>query len=193
MRILKAEFAGAARAPEQYPRREWPEVVLVGRSNAGKSSVINRLVNRKRLARSGSTPGVTGNIQFYAINDAFHLVDLPGYGYARVSREERATWKGFIEQYLENRPNLRGALLIVDARRAPDDQDAQMMAYFRALGLPFVVVANKADKLGNAEREASRKALVEGLGLPPEAVLLFSAESGMNTNRLWSAIRGYVE
>lgn len=193
MRILKAEFMLSARSREQFPRGTLPEIVIMGRSNAGKSSVINRLLNRKKLARVGNTPGVTGSVNFFKINDAFFFVDLPGYGFAKVSKEERARWGRFIEDYLTDRDTLKLAVLIVDVRRVPDDLDKVMIEWLEHNGLDFVVVANKADKLGNSERDKARKIITEGLGLADEGlVLLFSASAGMNTNRLWSIISAHV-
>ncbi|MBM3270222.1 MAG: YihA family ribosome biogenesis GTP-binding protein [Candidatus Sericytochromatia bacterium] len=193
MRVTKAEHAGVARGAAQFPAGRLPEVALAGRSNAGKSSVINCLLNRKKLARSGQTPGVTQEVHFYKINDAFHFVDLPGYGYARVSKAERERWRRVIEQYLTEREPLRLVLVILDCRREPDDLDRMLLDWLRHQGLPFVIVANKADKLGNAERERARRALAEGLQLEStDPVLLFSAQSGMNTQRLWTLIQGHL-
>ncbi len=193
MRINKAEHAGVARGALQFPAGKLPEIALAGRSNAGKSSVINCLLNRKKLARSGQTPGVTQEVHFYLINDAFHFVDLPGYGYARVSKSERERWRRVIEQYLTDRAQLRLVLVILDARREPDDLDRMLLDWLRHHGLAFVIVANKADKMSNSERELARRTLAAGLQLDTaDPLLLFSAHSGMNTQRLWTLIQEHL-
>ena len=172
MRILKADFILSARSREQFPQGTLPEIVIMGRSNAGKSSVINRLLNRKKLARFGQTPGVTQEVHFYLINDAFHFVDLPGYGFARVSKSERERWRRVIEQYLTGRAQLRLVLVILDARREPDDLDRMLLDWLRHQGLPFVIVANKADKMSNSEREVAKRTLSIGLQLETAEPLL---------------------
>lgn len=193
MKILKAEHVVEAHVPGHFPGGELPEIALAGRSNAGKSSVINTLLGRKNLARSGQTPGVTSAVHFFRVNDAFHFVDLPGYGYARVSRAERDRWRKIIEQYLTERQALKLVLWILDARRVPDDLDRMLRDWLWYQGKPFQIVANKADKMSNAEREKARRAIVEGLELPdPGLVLLFSARTGMNSQRLWTLIQQYL-
>lgn len=192
MRITSAEYVGSAHGRKDFPAPGLPEIVLVGRSNAGKSSVINSLAHRKHLARTGQTPGVTSAIHFFSLNSALLLADLPGYGFARVSQHERERWKVLIENYLTDRASLALALLIVDGRRLPDDLDQMMVDWLRAKSLPFVVVANKADKMKNSERSASVGALQRGLSLAPDEILLFSAHSGMNRDRLWTLITGHV-
>lgn len=193
MKILKAEHVVEAHVAGHFPGGELPEIALAGRSNAGKSSVINTLLGRKNLARSGQTPGVTSAVHFFRVNDAFHFVDLPGYGYARVSRAERDRWRKIIEQYLTERQALKLVLWILDARRVPDDLDRMLRDWLWHQGMPFQIVANKADKMSNAEREKARRAIMEGLELPdPGLVLLFSARTGMNSQRLWTLIQQYL-
>lgn len=193
MKILKAEHVAEAHHPGQFPVGRLPEIALAGRSNAGKSSVINALLNRKNLARSGQTPGVTAAVHFFRINEAFHFVDLPGYGYAKVSKSERGRWRKIIEQYLTDREPLKLVVWILDARREPDDLDRMLLEWLEHHGVPFLIVANKADKMGNAEREKAKRAIAEGLQLAdPGQVLLYSARTGMNTQRLWTQIREHL-
>lgn len=188
MRITKADYHGSAHGRQAFPPAGRPEIVVVGRSNAGKSSVINCLAARKNLAHTGQTPGVTTAIQFYAINDAFWLVDLPGYGFARVSQHERERWKDLIESYLEDRRALRLALMVVDARRLPDDLDRMMVDWLRSRQLGFVILANKADKLKAKEGKQALLTLGGHLDLVASESLLFSAHSGLNRDRLLSLI-----
>ncbi|MBU6428364.1 MAG: ribosome biogenesis GTP-binding protein YihA/YsxC [Cyanobacteria bacterium REEB65] len=188
MNIHKADYFSAGHGRKDFPRSGLPEIVIVGRSNAGKSSVINALTHRKKLARTGQTPGVTTAIHFFLINDAFLLVDLPGYGFARVSQGERERWKTLIDGYLTERAVIRLAIVVMDARRFPDDLDQLMLDWLRAQQLPFVVLANKADKLGNAERQNARQTLEKALALSPADLVLFSAHSGMNLRPLLSRI-----
>jgi GTP-binding protein len=193
MKILRSDLAVSAHTPRQFPETALPEIALAGRSNAGKSSVINALLNRKNLARSGSRPGVTQAINFFIINDAFYFVDLPGYGYAKVSKAERDRWRRVIEDYFSAREPLRVVAIVLDARRDPDDLDRMLIDYLDAAGIPWLVVANKADKMGNAERERARKALTAGLALEdPSQVLLFSARTGMNISRLWALLQSHL-
>ncbi len=188
MRITKADYHGSAYGRQGFPAAGRPEIVVVGRSNAGKSSVINSLTARKSLAHTGQTPGVTTAIQFYSINDAFWLVDLPGYGFARVSQQERDRWKALIETYLEDRRSLRLALMVVDVRRLPDELDRMMVDWLRDRNLAFVILANKADKLKAREGEQALKGIGEQLELTESESLLFSAHSGLNRDRLLSLI-----
>ncbi len=193
MKILKADHVAAAYSPGQFPAGRLPEIAFAGRSNAGKSSVINALVNRKNLARHGQTPGVTAAVHFFQINEAFHFVDLPGYGYAKVSKTERERWRKIIEQYLTDRDLLKLVVWILDARREPDDLDRMLLDWLVHNGQPFMIVANKADKMSNAEREKARRTILESLELPdPSQVLLFSARTGMNIGRLWTLIREHL-
>jgi len=147
MLIKQAEFITSAVAPAQYPQENQPEFALAGRSNVGKSSLINRFINRKNLARTSGQPGKTQTLNFYHINQEWYFVDLPGYGYAKSSKEDRARWGKFIEQYLSKRTELAGVIQIVDLRHPPMASDQDMMEWLRHYGFPMAVVATKADKI----------------------------------------------
>jgi ribosome biogenesis GTP-binding protein YsxC/EngB len=155
MIIKKAEHVISAAGPSQYPNTVFPEIVLAGRSNVGKSSLINALVNRKNLARVGSIPGKTRLINFYNINDYMMLVDLPGYGFAKVSQAERESWGKLCETYLNTRKQIKAIIMIVDIRHEPTRDDKVMLQYIRESGKDYVIVANKADKLGKTEIKSS--------------------------------------
>jgi len=186
MKINKAEFVASAATPSQYPAGSAPEIALVGRSNVGKSSLINKFVNRKNLARTSSQPGKTQTINFYRINDQWCFADLPGYGYARVSKETKSAWARLINDYLGNRPQLAGIIMIVDLRHPPSADDASMFVWLEQSGLPFIIVATKADKVPRGRWAAHRQAVARGLKpagveLP---VVIFSAQTGCGLEEL---------
>src|SRR5437899_5036054 len=147
MKISTAVFVASAVSPAQYPRQPLPEVAFAGRSNVGKSSLINTLVHRKNLVKTSATPGKTRAINFFLVNQRFLLVDLPGYGYARVPREIQASWRPMVETYLQRRDTLRAVVHIVDLRHAPTEQDQQLHEWLQHQGVMIVVVATKADKI----------------------------------------------
>ncbi len=153
MIIRKAEFITSAVEPHQYPNLGLPEIALAGRSNVGKSSIINAMVNRNGLAKVGNTPGKTRLINFFNVNDTLLLVDLPGYGYAKVSKEERKSWGSLAETYLNTREHLKIILLLLDIRHEPTEDDALMLEYIRESGRKLIVVANKSDKISRSEQK----------------------------------------
>lgn len=153
MIVKKAELEAVAVRKNQYPPEDVPEVAFAGRSNVGKSSLLNLLTNRRSLARVSGSPGKTRTINFYRINDAFRIVDLPGYGYAKVSRSESESWGAMIEGYLQNRRTLKKVVLLVDIRHTPSAQDVQMYDYLKHYGLDGIVAATKADKVSGNERQ----------------------------------------
>lgn len=163
MKITKAEYIISAVSPAQYPDSDEPEIALVGRSNVGKSSLINKFLNRKDLARTSSQPGKTRAINFYHINDAWYFVDLPGYGYAKVSKEIRATWGKFINKYLNTRPQLAGIVMLVDIRHLPSENDVAMFEWLEQCGIPFIIVATKADKIPRGNWLKNIKAIAQKL------------------------------
>lgn len=177
MKIVSAEFILSAFSPRQYPEGNLPEVAFVGRSNVGKSSLINTLVNRKKLAKTSSRPGKTQAINFFVINDAFYLVDLPGYGFAKVSKEIKAQWGIMIEQYLAGRgQNL--IVLLVDFRHPPTADDLEMYSWLKHFGKTTLVVATKADKISRGHWPKHLKVIKEKLQLQPEDQLItFSTET----------------
>ncbi len=189
MRVVQADFLRSVGERAQFPSGPWPEIAFAGRSNVGKSSLINRLLNRRRLAHTSATPGRTRTINLYLINSRVLFADLPGYGYAKVSRDVKEAWWRLVEGYLREREQLRGVVHIVDARHAPTVDDQEMQDFLRAVGLPSLVAMTKADKVERGRRLASRNAAVQALGLPdPEAPLFVSAETGEGIPELWRAI-----
>jgi GTP-binding protein len=170
------------------PKLELPEVAFAGRSNVGKSSLINALVHRRKLARVSNTPGRTREINFFAVNGEFVLADLPGYGYARVSKEKRAAWRPLIEGYLRGSPTLRGVVQLLDARRSPSEDDLQMLDFLAHVATPTIIVATKVDKVLKAQRARRIATLALEAGVEPEQVIPFSVVSGEGRNELAEAI-----
>ena len=191
MKITAAEFVTAAVAPAGWPREALPEAAFAGRSNVGKSSLINCLVNRKGLARTSATPGRTRQIVFFRVNARWLFADLPGYGYARVSQAERQSWQGLVEDYLSGRENLRGVVLILDARRGPEAEERDLIGWLTARGIPFLPVATKADKLSPGERREARERIARELGLAPDRVPLFSARTREGRDEVWKEILAF--
>jgi len=192
MRIHTAEFLQSAGRADQFPDEGRPEVAFAGRSNVGKSSLINRLLGRRALARTSSTPGRTRTINFYAVNDAFLVVDLPGYGYAKVSRAVQEEWWGVVEAYLADRIPLRGVVHLTDARRPPTEQDRELQEFLAAVRLPCVHVLTKGDKVARGLRTAALRAAREALGPASPEAIVFSAETGEGAADLWRAIEALL-
>jgi GTP-binding protein len=189
MRVQAAEFLQSAGRPDQFPRGSWPEVAFAGRSNVGKSSMINRLLGRRQLARVSGTPGRTRTINFYLVNNAFRFADLPGFGYAKVSRSVKDAWWSLVESYLTQRRQLRGVIHILDARHPPTPLDRELQGFLAAAAVPSLLTLTKADKLARGERRAVQLAAAGVLGLAsPDALLFFSAETGEGVTELWRAI-----
>ena len=193
MKILSAEFIKSATEPSHYPEGVFPEVAFVGRSNVGKSSLINALVRRKNLAKTSNTPGRTQLINFFLINHRYAFVDLPGYGFARVPEAVRRNWGPMVETYLKERPNLRLVILIMDIRRDPATQELDLLKWFDHYRIPVLLALTKIDKLSKSQvqRRARQieKMLMEGANLitAPNPVL-FSARTGEGRDALWSII-----
>jgi len=178
MKISTAEFLVSAVSPAQYPRQPLPEVAFAGRSNVGKSSLINTLVHRKNLVKTSSTPGKTRTINFFVVNQRFLFVDLPGYGYAKVPREIQASWRPMIETYLQQRDTLRAVVHIVDLRHPPTTQDQQLRSWLLHHSIAIVTVATKADQVTRSQRTAHIQMIRQELTVPlEEPVLLFSAKN----------------
>ena len=187
MKIKKAEMAATAAWQKQYPEVLSLDVVLAGRSNVGKSSLVNKLINRKNLARTSSQPGKTRTINFYKIDDSWYFVDLPGYGYAKVSKAERDAFQKMVDEYLSaDRP--RVIWQIVDLRHPPTALDHQMNAFLRSKGLPFLVIATKADKLSNNEIAKNKAVMKRELDLKEEEIVVFSAQNGRGKEDLLKRI-----
>lgn len=192
--LQKAEFILSAVAPKYFLRDGLPQVAFSGRSNVGKSSVINRLLNRKNFARVGAAPGKTTQINYFKIDNAFYLVDLPGYGYAKVSKAERDRWGKLMESYFADPELMTLGVMIVDSRHKPTADDCTMTQWYREAGCPFVVVANKLDKLKKSEIEPNLQTIRDTLELGEEDVVIpFSAEKGTGRQELVSAILDSVQ
>jgi GTP-binding protein len=190
MRITTAEFITSAITPTQYPAAVGPEIAFVGRSNVGKSSLLNTLVNRRGLAKISGTPGKTRTINFFRINGTLGFVDLPGYGFAQVSRAERAAWGPMVEQFFRVRRELRGVVHLVDVRHRPTAEDQRMRVWLLQWDRPLLVVATKVDKIGRPQRPRHLKQSAEGLGLEAHSLpILFSAQTGEGKESVWEWIR----
>jgi GTP-binding protein len=193
MRITAAEFVTSAVSPAQYPADVGGEVAFVGRSNVGKSSLINALLNRRGLAKTSSTPGKTRTINFFRINGTFGFVDLPGYGFAQVSRTERAAWGPMVGQFFETRQTLRGVVQLIDVRHPPTADDQRTRGWLLQWQRPLLVVATKVDKIGRPQRPGHLKQITETLNLDAESpVVLFSAQTGEGKERIWGWISGVI-
>ncbi len=168
MRIIKSELDTVAVKPSQYPPDTMPEVAFAGRSNVGKSSLLNLLTNRKKLARVSGSPGKTRTINFYLVNDAFRIVDLPGYGYAKLSKSATENWGAMMETYFQNRNGLKKVIQLVDIRHKPSAQDVQMYEYLRHYGLDGIVVCTKADKVSRNEMAKNIAVIRKTLDLSKE-------------------------
>jgi len=193
MKFVSAEFVISAYRPADFPREKLPQVAFVGRSNVGKSSVINCLLHRKSLAKTSSSPGKTRSINFYRIENRYFFVDLPGYGYAKVSQQERSNWRKLIERYLTNNPFLKGAIQIVDSRLELTDNDLTMLSWLRHYQIPLVIIATKADKFSKNQLAVQLQKLNRALSTQgfPEAVP-FSTRTKLGQHQLWQTVRSLL-
>jgi GTP-binding protein len=191
MNIHSAEFLVGAASPGQFPPPYLPEVAFAGKSNVGKSSLINTLLNRKQLVKTSSTPGKTREINFFLINGKFRLVDLPGYGFSRASKAKQSGWEALIETYLRERPCLKGLVLILDTRHEPGSLDRAMKEWLDACGVRYLTVASKTDKLKKAQLSRQVALLREGLALD-EPPLPFSAKTRAGRGGLWQRLEGWL-
>ena len=192
MKIVSAEFVTSAVKYEQYPELKHPEIAFAGRSNVGKSSLINVLVNRKRLVKTSSTPGRTQLVNFFDVNDNLTFVDLPGYGYAKAPKRVVRDWGPMVERYLAERRSLKGALLLIDIRRSPREDEFNLIEWFRAHGIAFKVVLTKADKFSNNKRGSNVARIAKELGVKKSDLIPFSALSRMGRDEVWKAINEIV-
>jgi len=187
MKILSAEFVVSAPGPEQFPRDGKPQIAIAGRSNVGKSSILNALLHRKNLVKTSATPGKTQLINFFIINDSFYFVDLPGYGYARVPQAVTDAWAPMIEGYLKSSPRLAAVVVLLDSRRTPDERDVRLIEWLRQYNLPAIYALTKSDKLNRQETERARRTVSAELALAGP-LLLTSAKSGLGMKELWGEI-----
>ena len=194
MKITKAELEAVAVKASQYPPEDLPEIAFAGRSNVGKSSLLNLITGRKSLARVSGSPGKTRTINFYRCNDEFRIVDLPGYGFAKVSRSESEKWGAMIEGYLENRGTLLKVVQLVDIRHKPSAQDVQMYDYLKYYGLDGIVAATKADKLGTNEKAKALRLIRQTLGMKKDDILIpVSALKRTGDEELLDAMQDLIE
>ena len=193
MNIKSAEFVTSATNPAQYPPANYPEMAFAGRSNVGKSSLINTLVNRKRLVRTSSTPGRTQLINFFDINNLITFVDLPGYGYAKVPTVVRKKWGPMIETYLSGRNTLMGVVAILDIRRTPREEEQNLIAWLEHYSIAKILVLTKADKLSKIKQEKQRAAVAKVLEVDSSDLILFSAKSRKGREDVWNAIISLAE
>ena len=190
--IKTAEFETSAVKAAQYPASLLPEIAFAGRSNVGKSSLINCLAQRKKLVRTSRTPGLTRLINFFRINEAFYFVDLPGYGFARVPESVRAQWRPMVEGYLLERKTLRGIVHIIDARHLPTPDDIQLWVWLHDRRIPVIPVLTKADKVPQSKRHSQVKAAAQSLGASPGGMVLFSSVTGQGRDVLLARIQALI-
>ena len=188
MIIRTAEFVKSAVKPSHYPPADYPEVAFAGRSNVGKSSLLNTLLNRKRLVKTSSTPGRTQLINFFLINQAFNFVDLPGYGYAKVPVSVKKKWGPMIETYLSTRETLKGVTLIMDIRRSPGHEEILLMDWLDHFQIPCILILTKTDKLSKTKQKQQHLSIAKALSVDKDQLILFSAKSRLGKDAAWKAL-----
>ena len=193
MIVKNPKFEISAVGPSQYPTNNLPEIVLAGKSNVGKSSFINTMINRKSLARTSSEPGKTRQINFYNIDSKFYFVDLPGFGYSKMSHTEQEKVGKFIEEYLFNRKNIACIVLLIDIRHNPSENDIMMFNYIRSIGAPHIVIANKSDKIAPTKVASYLEDLRKLLEANDDDIILpFSSEKKIYTEDVWNILNNYI-
>ncbi len=192
MIVKNPKFEISAVKPAQYPKNDLPQIVLVGKSNVGKSSFINTMLSRKSLARTSNTPGKTRQINFYNIDENFYFVDLPGYGYSKLSKEEQVNMGVFIENYLEKCQNISLIILLLDIRHNPTSDDVHMLDYIKRTNLPFIILANKADKIAVTKVDSEINRIKEFLGLSFTTILPYSAERKIYSDTVWKHVENFI-
>ncbi len=194
MIIKKSELLITAAKKEQYPETTVPEIAFAGKSNVGKSSMINALLNRKSLARTSSQPGKTQTINFYNLNDNLNFVNLPGYGYAKVSKSEKEKWGKMIETYLTSREQLKEVILLVDIRHEPNANDIQMYEWIKSFGYTGFVIATKADKISKGQRDKYISIIKKTLNIEDKNFIIpFSASEKVNVEKVWDLFENIIE
>lgn len=188
MLIRSAEFVQSATQPSNYPAEQGPEIAFAGRSNVGKSSLINNLLVRRKLVRTSRTPGRTQLLNFFLVNQQFSMVDLPGYGFAKVPPAVKKAWGPMVHTYLERRSSLRGVVWLLDCRRVPNEEDLQLLDWLEELEIPTIPVITKIDKVKRSQRVRQLKPILEATGLPADAFSFFSALNGEGRQEVWERI-----
>lgn len=193
MKVQNVELTISAVSPAQYPNEGFPEIALSGRSNVGKSSLINTLINRKGLARTSSQPGKTQTLNFYNIESELYFVDVPGYGYAKVSKKDREKWGQMIERYFSDRPVLRGVISLVDGRHEPTELDCQMIDFLHYYDLPILVCATKMDKIPRGKWNRTESQIRKKLALnPQDEIVLFSSVTKAGKEEVWNWVEKMI-
>lgn len=192
MIIKSAEFVKSCVNSSHYPPPDLPEIAFVGRSNVGKSSLINTLVNRKRLVKTSSTPGRTQLINFFDINNSFSFVDLPGFGYAKVPAKIKKTWEPMIKEYLSERENLKGLVFIMDLRRIPGQEEINLIDWFKQIDTPVILVLTKADKLKKSKIKAQLESIAKALFIGNDEFIVFSAKTRLGKEKVWVAVEELI-
>jgi len=193
LKIISAEFVKSAVWPPQYPPATMPEIAFVGRSNVGKSSLMNTLVGRRKLAKTSNTPGRTQLINFFTVNDSMSFVDLPGYGFAKVARSVKKDWGDMMEAYLRERQNLAMVIFILDIRRDPSEDDLSLRDWLEHYRIPYISILTKADKLSNNEAIGRKKLIEKSLGTNAQKkTILFSAKTQKGKEELWQFLGNHL-
>lgn len=192
MLVKNPKFEISAVSPKQYPTNNLPEIVLSGKSNVGKSTFVNTLINRKALARTSSEPGKTRQINFYNMDGKFYFVDLPGYGYSKMSKKEQDKVGKFIEEYLFSRKNISLTVLLIDIRHKPGENDKLMFNYLKSTGLPFIVIANKADKIAITKVDSYIEDIQKELDDITVPIFAFSSQRRIYTDSIWTELEKYI-
>ncbi|WP_209122004.1 ribosome biogenesis GTP-binding protein YihA/YsxC [Alkalihalobacillus sp. BA299] len=194
MKVTKAELGTVAVKPEQYPTTDLPEFALAGRSNVGKSSFINKMLNRKKLARTSQRPGKTQTLNFYMINEILYFVDVPGYGFAKVSKKDREAWGKMIETYIQSREQLKAVIQIIDIRHEPSKDDRTMYEWLKHFEIPVILIATKADKIPKGKWDKHCKIIREVLNKDDnDPLIVFSSETAQGKEETWNTILGYMK
>ena len=191
MLVKNPKFEISAVSPKQYPTKNLPEIVLAGKSNVGKSTFVNTLINRKALARTSSEPGKTRQINFYNMDNKFYFVDLPGYGYSKMSKKEQDKVSKFIEEYFFSRKNIALTVLLIDIRHKPGENDKLMFNYLKSTGLPFIIIANKADKIAVTKVDSYIEDIQKELNDSIVPIFSFSSQRRIYTESIWTELEKY--